>query len=89
MEWWHIYFFYCLDYWYAFDVRRGGLTGATFLLSLGITMMVGGFCGRMYCHHPYNSVLAWSAPIGLMVTFIGIMLILIPDFFVKHSCGPI
>ncbi len=51
------------------------------LISFGMLLMVLGFWGSFRFPKPYDTLVAWSAPIGLLVTLTGIVLLIIPDFF--------
>jgi hypothetical protein len=51
------------------------------LIGLGILLISGGFWGSARLRSPYDAVIAWGTPIGLLVTLMGVILLIIPDFF--------
>ena len=51
------------------------------LIGLGLLLMIFGFWGGHKLRQPYDALVAWCAPVGLMVTLTGIVLLLIPNFF--------
>ena len=51
------------------------------LISLGMLLISGGFWGSSRLRSPYDAIIAWGAPLGLLVTLIGVILLIIPDFF--------
>ncbi len=55
---------------------------AILLLLVGGVLLYGGFWGSATLRSPYDAVLAWGAPVGLLLTASGILLLIIPKFFV-------
>jgi len=51
------------------------------LITVGIFLIAGGFWGSTQLRKPYDVVSAWCAPVGLLVTLVGIVLLIIPHFF--------
>ena len=51
------------------------------LITVGIFLIAGGFWGSIQLRKPYDAVSAWCAPVGLLVAFVGIVLLIIPHFF--------
>jgi hypothetical protein len=51
------------------------------LIVLGLLLIAGGFGGSRHVRKPYDSLVAWGAPVGLLVTLTGITLLMIPNFF--------
>lgn len=51
------------------------------LISLGMLLISGGFWGSSRLRSPYDAIIAWGSPLGLLVTLIGVILLIIPDFF--------
>jgi hypothetical protein len=48
---------------------------------LGLLLIMLGFWGGHVWSKPYDSLIAWCAPVGLVVTLVGIILFFIPRFF--------
>jgi hypothetical protein len=48
---------------------------------LGLLLIVLGFWGGHVWPKPYDSLIAWCAPVGLVVTLVGLILFFIPRFF--------
>ena len=48
---------------------------------LGIALITVGMWGSTTLRMPYNAILAWGAPTGLLLTLAGIVQLIIPDFF--------
>ena len=57
------------------------MLGHVLLTILGLLLIALGFRGGHVCRKPYAALLAWCAPIGLVVTLVGIVLFFIPHFF--------
>jgi hypothetical protein len=51
------------------------------LTALGLWLIVLGFWAGHECRQPYDALVAWCAPIGLVVMLAGIVLLFIPNFF--------
>jgi hypothetical protein len=51
------------------------------LTALGVLLIVLGFWGGHECPKPYDTLVAWCAPVGLIITLAGIVLLFIPNFF--------
>jgi hypothetical protein len=51
------------------------------LTVLGLLLIVLGFWAGHECRQPYDALVAWCAPIGLVVMLAGIVLLFIPNFF--------
>ena len=51
------------------------------LTALGLLLIVLGFWAGHECPKPYDALVAWCAPIGLVVMLAGIVLLFIPNFF--------
>jgi hypothetical protein len=51
------------------------------LTALGLVLIVLGFWGGHMFHKPYDALVAWCAPVGLVVMLVGIVLLFIPGFF--------
>jgi hypothetical protein len=51
------------------------------LIGLGMLLISGGFWGSSGLRPPYDAVIAWGAPVGLLITLMGVILLIIPDFF--------
>lgn len=66
---------------YAACLRRDGLLNSVLLIVLGLLLIAGGFGGSRHVRKPYDSLVAWGAPVGLLVTLTGITLLMIPNFF--------
>ena len=50
-------------------------------IGLGLTLITAGMWGSTTLRAPYNTILAWCAPTGLLLTLAGIVQLIIPDFF--------
>jgi hypothetical protein len=50
-------------------------------MALGLLLIVLGFWGGHECPQPYDDLVAWCAPIGLVVMLAGVVLLFIPNFF--------
>ena len=57
------------------------MLGHRLLTVLGLLLIILGFWGGHVWPKPYGSLVAWCAPIGLVVTLAGIVLLFIPGFF--------
>jgi len=55
--------------------------GHILLTMLGLLLIVLGFWGGHMWPKPYDSLVAWCTPVGLVVALIGIVLLFIPNFF--------
>jgi hypothetical protein len=51
------------------------------LIGLGMLLISGGFWGSARLRSPYDAIIAWGTPLGLLVTLMGVILLIIPDFF--------
>jgi len=51
------------------------------LTALGLVLIVLGFWGGHVFPKPYDALVAWCAPVGLVVMLVGIVLLFIPGFF--------
>ena len=51
------------------------------LTALGLMLIVLGFWGGYGFPKPYDALVAWCAPVGLVVMLTGIVLLFIPSFF--------
>ena len=57
------------------------MLGHILLTMLGLLLIVLGFWGGHMGPKPYDSLIAWCTPVGLVVALIGIILLFIPNFF--------
>ena len=57
------------------------MLGHILLTALGLLLIALGFWGGHACPKPYGALVAWCAPVGLVVTLAGIVLLCIPTFF--------
>ena len=57
------------------------MLGHILLTTLGLLLVVLGFWGGHVWSKPYDALVAWCAPIGLVVMLAGIVLLFIPNFF--------
>ena len=57
------------------------MLNSVLLIVLGLLLIAGGFGGSYQFRTPYDSLVAWGAPVGLLVTLTGITLLVIPNFF--------
>lgn len=51
------------------------------LIAGGLTLIVLGFWGGTHLRSPFDALLAWCAPLGLLATLAGLVLLIIPRFF--------
>ena len=51
------------------------------LTALGLVLIVLGFLGGHVFPKPYDALVAWCAPVGVVVMLAGIVLLFIPGFF--------
>ncbi len=58
------------------------MLGHGLLIALGLLLIVFGFWGAYRLRSPFDTLAAWCAPLGLLVTLGGVILLIIPDFFV-------
>ena len=70
-----------LAYRHAADLRKKTVLGPILLTTLGLLLITLGFWGGHVCPKPYDALIAWCAPIGLVVMLAGIVLLFIPNFF--------
>lgn len=63
------------------DLGSKTVLGHILLTALGLLLIVLGFWGGHACPKPYDALVAWCAPIGLVVMIAGIVLLFIPNFF--------
>ena len=66
---------------HATNLRDKAVLGHILLIALGLLLIVLGFWGGHECPKPYDALVAWCAPIGLVVMLTGIVLLFIPNFF--------
>ena len=57
------------------------MLGHALLTALGLGLIVLGFWGGHVFPKPYDTLVAWCAPVGLVVMLAGIVLLFIPSFF--------
>jgi hypothetical protein len=55
--------------------------GHALLTALGLVLIILGFWGGHGLSKPYDALVAWCAPVGLVVMLAGIVLLFIPSFF--------
>lgn len=55
--------------------------GHIFFVLLGMALIACGFWGGYAYHKPYGALIAWCAPVGLVIMLVGIVLLFIPHFF--------
>lgn len=48
---------------------------------LGIALITVGMWGSTTLRAPYNAIVAWGTPMGLLLTLAGLVRLIIPDFF--------
>ncbi len=63
------------------DLRSKTVLGHALLTALGLVLIVLGFWGGHVFPKPYDALVAWCAPVGLVVMLAGIVLLFIPGFF--------
>jgi hypothetical protein len=51
------------------------------LITAGLLLITLGFWGGSRLRFPYSDLVALGAPVGLLVTLVGILLLIIPRFF--------
>ena len=66
---------------HATGLRSEAVLGHILLTTLGLLLIVLGFWGGHIWSRPYDTLAAWCAPIGLVLTLVGIVLLFIPNFF--------
>ena len=74
-------FLYSLVYSHAVHLRSETVLGHRLLTVLGLLLIILGFWGGHVWPRPYGLLVAWCAPVGLVVTLVGIVLLFIPGFF--------
>ena len=57
------------------------MLGHALLTALGLLLIVFGFWGGHVFPKPYDALVTWCAPVGLIVMLAGIVLLFIPSFF--------
>ncbi len=57
------------------------MLGHALLTALGLLLIVFGFWGGHVFPKPYDALVAWCAPGGLVAMLAGIVLLFIPSFF--------
>jgi hypothetical protein len=57
------------------------MLGHALLTTLGVLLIVLGFWGGHERPKPYDALVAWCAPIGVVIMLAGIVLLFIPNFF--------
>lgn len=70
-----------VDNWHVACLRRQGVFIHVMLIGLGVGLIMVGFWGSSRLPNPYDALVAWGAPIGLLVALTGITWFIIPDFF--------
>jgi len=73
--------FCSLAYGHAAHLRPKTVLTHALLTALGLLLIGLGFWGGHKCPKPYDSLVAWCAPVGLVVMLVGIVLLFIPSFF--------
>lgn len=73
--------FHWMDYRYADGVRQQNVLNGILLTIGGGLVILTGLWGSSQRSPLCAALLAWLAPIGLLITLAGIMLMLIPNFF--------
>ena len=63
------------------DLGSKTVLGHALLTALGLLLIVLGFWGGHECPKPYDALVAWCAPIGLVIMLAGMVLLFIPNFF--------
>lgn len=63
-----------------FDLKM--LLHITMILG-GLAFIVCGFWGSSQLRSPFNGLVALAAPLGLILSIVGVMLLVIPTFFTK------
>ena len=63
------------------DLGSTTVLGHVLLTALGLLLIILGFWGGHVWSKPYDALVAWCAPIGLVVMLAGIVLLFIPSFF--------
>jgi hypothetical protein len=58
------------------------MLGYAWLTVLGLVLIMLGFWGGHVFPKPYDALVAWCAPVGLVIMLAGIVLLFIPTFFV-------
>jgi hypothetical protein len=51
------------------------------LILLGMALIIAGFWGSTQLRKPYDALIAWCAPVGLLVVLAGVVMLIIPNFF--------
>lgn len=62
-------------------MRRAGLLYHVLLILFGMVLITAGFWGSTQIRKPYDALIAWCAPVGLLVVLTGVVLLIIPHFF--------
>jgi hypothetical protein len=62
-------------------LRGTTVLGYVLLTVLGLGLIVLGFWGEHVFPKPYDVLVAWCAPVGLVTMLAGIVLLFIPNFF--------
>jgi len=62
-------------------LRRQGLFIHAMLIGLGMGGIILGFWGSARLPQPYDALVAWCAPVGLLAALAGITWVIIPNFF--------
>ena len=57
------------------------MLGHALLTTFGLLLIALGFWGGHVWPKPYDALVAWCAPIGLVIMLVGIVLLFIPSFF--------
>jgi hypothetical protein len=63
------------------DLGSTTVLGHVLLTALGLLLIILGFWGGHECPKPYDALVAWCAPIGLIIMLAGVVLLFIPNFF--------
>jgi hypothetical protein len=46
-----------------------------------MVLIIAGLWGSTQLRKPYDALIAWCAPLGLLVVLTGVVLLIIPNFF--------
>jgi hypothetical protein len=49
----------------------------------GLALIIFGFWGSSQLRSPFDGIAAFAAPIGLLLSIVGVILLVIPTFFTK------
>ena len=62
-------------------LRGVGLLNHVALIICGLLLIGAGFWGSTQLRKPYDALIAWGAPVGLLVVLTGVVLLIMPNFF--------